>query len=133
MNNYEKKLDALIDALGFDVERLLDIKHIYRREDLQPNGEPKENAMPNCTIDNSTYKLTKRKDPLDVKYNGHFLRQLTTNIIEMECDPTLSKENKWIKYDKEQFDAVVHWFGDDVVMTEEGKCLIFDVEVSINE
>ena len=60
MNNIEKKLDALIDALGFDVERVNDVKRIYRCEDLQGNGEPKVNALPNCIIDNSTYKLTKR-------------------------------------------------------------------------
>ena len=61
MNSTEKKLDALIDALGFDVERFCDIKRAYKCEDLQGNGEPKEYALPESIIDNSTYKLTKRK------------------------------------------------------------------------
>ena len=61
MTNLEKKLDALINALGFDCKRNLDIKHVYRREDLQGNGEAKLYALPESIIDNSTYKLTKRK------------------------------------------------------------------------
>ena len=61
MNNIEKKLDALIDALGFDVERVCDIEYIYKSEDLQDDGEPKEYALADSIIDNSTYTLTKRK------------------------------------------------------------------------
>ena len=68
MNNIEKKLDALINALGFDCKRNLDIKHVYRREDLQDNGEPKVYALPESIIDNSTYTVTKRND-LQRKYN----------------------------------------------------------------
>ena len=50
MNNIEKKLDALIDALGFDVEEMLEQKI--------PSGQ--------IIIDHD-YKLTKRKDNSEVK------------------------------------------------------------------
>ena len=60
MNSTEKKLDALIDALGFECEKVCDIKRMYKPSDVNDKGEPKENAMPAHIIDNSSYKLTKK-------------------------------------------------------------------------
>ena len=59
MSDCEKKLDALIDALGFDVEEVRDIKPYYHPDDMQSNGEPKVNARCERIVNNS-YKLTKR-------------------------------------------------------------------------
>jgi len=53
MNNIEKKLDALIDALGFDVEAVSVGNHeIFKANNLRP-------AIIQEVFD---YKLTKRED-----------------------------------------------------------------------
>ena len=62
MNNIEKKLDALIDALGFDVEKITDFNvadyervhkgYIYCRMGFPPPQK--------STYTNVEYKLTKR-------------------------------------------------------------------------
>ena len=138
MNNCEKKLDALIDALGFDVERVT-----TNRDEVEDYKAHRDCVIGSCQVGmipignrpkpKYDYKLTKRANPLDVKYNGVTLRKLTGNIIDIECNPTLSKDDKWIHYNKEQFDAVVHCFGDKAVMDGENKCLIFDVILILDE
>ena len=118
MDNIEKKLDALIGALGFDVERI--------------NVNPRKNdRFPSDPI--YDYKLTKRKDPLDVLYDGVPLRQLTYNIIDLSVKPFLDKKYKWIKYPKVQFDAVIESFGDDATKINDDSYLIFGIEVSLDE
>ena len=52
MNNTEKKLDALIDALGFDVEANTVTKEIHN---------PYDSSFE--VITNTNYKLTKRIEP----------------------------------------------------------------------
>lgn len=68
MNNLEKKLDALIDALGFDVEEIETQQKMYSRDDIDDKGQPKENAMPTHIFVNAEYKLTKKpcENPLPI-------------------------------------------------------------------
>jgi len=92
------------------------------------------------------YKVTKRKpikrldvplckkpNPLDVTYDGVSLKQLTENIIEIHCDPTADIHNKWIKYPKASFYAVVDWFGDFAVRANEHRYYIYGVEVNLDD
>ena len=106
MNNIEKKLDALIDALGFDVEELT-IKKM-----LVTAGVPsiREFTQGCDVITYTDYKLTKRKGPLDVLYCGITLRELTNNVMCIQCDPALAKKDKWIAYKKDAYEAVLCWF-----------------------
>jgi len=60
MNNIEKKLDALIDALGFDVEETDNSIKMYKIEDIDNNGDPYIDANPDV-IKVIDYKLTKKK------------------------------------------------------------------------
>ena len=134
MSNIEKKLDALIDALGFDVKRVCDIEYIYKSEDLQDDGEPKEYALADSIIDNSTYKLTKRKDPLDVLYCGITLRELTNNVMCIQCDPTLATNDKWIAYKKDAYEAVLCWFEFKMHINKDVFSFkVFDVQVILDE
>lgn len=64
-NNLEKKLDALIDALGFDVEETDTQQRMYSKDDVDDKGQPKENAIPTHIFINSEYKLTKKVSQLD--------------------------------------------------------------------
>lgn len=61
MSNCEKKLDALIDALGFDVKEVVSKKFLYNAKDMHPSGNPISGAVPSVTFENADYKLTKRK------------------------------------------------------------------------
>ncbi|MEH6451183.1 MAG: hypothetical protein V7765_21135, partial [Oleispira sp.] len=61
MTNEMKLLTALCDALGFEVEKVEDIKHLYNRKDCFPSGEPKIGAMPSSIINITDYKLTKKR------------------------------------------------------------------------
>jgi hypothetical protein len=70
MNNCEKKLDALIDALGFDVEVNTTYTSIYKKKDVNCSGDPVNGAMPERMYEKTNYKLTKRKENnLPVDYN----------------------------------------------------------------
>ena len=142
MNKLEKKLDALIHALGFDVETLntktyghaRELNHSERmfngtRGELEFQGEGLYKEVTRHT----NYKLTKRTDPLDVLYDGVTLRQLAENIIELKCNPLLPTENKWIKYPKASFEAVVDWFGFQAERKNEHRYIILGVEVSLDE
>jgi hypothetical protein len=66
MNNTEKKLDALIDALGFDVEEILIYDPLSvsnwdnKWEAVQKESE--NFIAPNKPTPKFEYKLTKRKD-----------------------------------------------------------------------
>ena len=62
MNNTERKLDALIDALGFDVEVTDDAKEMYLPHQVDDDGKVKEGATPAFTHNRTVYKLTKRED-----------------------------------------------------------------------
>jgi len=134
----EKKLDALIDALGFDVERVeTGIVHC----DCHNSNPLARYHMAGCMKCQGTgvlhgvfdYKLTKRPNPLDVLYDDISLRQLTQNVIDLEVDPTLSASDKWIKYPKEQFFAVIDWFGNDAKRMNEHRYNVFSVGVSLDE
>jgi len=61
MNNTDKLLRVFIEASGFDVESIEDIKRYYRHDDVTASGEPKENAMPESIIKTVDYKVTKKR------------------------------------------------------------------------
>lgn len=60
MNNVEKKLDALIEALGFEVEAVKAHKELYIASDIDEYGKPKANAKPKTVLECTDYKLTKK-------------------------------------------------------------------------
>ena len=129
MNNIEKKLDALIDAMGFDVEETTIINGVVM-------------SVRDATIidrycrapKNTDYKLTKRKDPLDVRYYGIILRELTNNIIDINCDVTRAKKYKWIAYKIDAYNAVFDWF-DRLLVINKGinSFNVLDVKVFLDE
>jgi len=55
----DKLLRAFIEASGFCIETTEEFTYLYKQEDLQPNGEPKEFA-PYETIKKVDYKVTKK-------------------------------------------------------------------------
>ncbi len=59
-DNCEKLLRAFIEAQGYEVEVIEDIKRMYRRDDVIGNGELKENAIPETIIKTTDYKVTKK-------------------------------------------------------------------------
>lgn len=61
MDNTDKLLRAFIEASGYEVEEIRDIKLYYHPDNIQSNGEPKENA-PHERIVNTKYKVTKRDE-----------------------------------------------------------------------
>jgi hypothetical protein len=69
MNNTEKKLDALIDALGFDVEVSMSKKgRPYASLASSPAGVEVYKLDNDLYYEcDNNYKLTKRKDNLEVK------------------------------------------------------------------
>ena len=69
MDNIEKKLDALIDALGFDVETEKLVMKSRRQGHVNPLNGAIEYYNDDTTII-AGYKLTKRKEkPLDMSYS----------------------------------------------------------------
>ena len=58
--NTERKLDALIDALGFDIEVVDSSIKAYRLDDIDRDGDPYTDAIP-MTISKTDYKLTRKK------------------------------------------------------------------------
>jgi hypothetical protein len=132
MNNIEKKLDALIGALGFDVEEA----HIPA-DDMDASEWNKMftsrycSAIPTRPVATINYKLIKRKDPLDIFYDGVTLRVLTNNVIDIMTNPF---PYKWIAYKKEAYDAVLGWFGDKFVILSDNKSFkVFGVRVILDE
>ena len=79
MNNCEKKLDALIDALGFDVEE------VTKNFEMADKSRPEAGAtfMLKQVID---YKVTKRNDP-QRKYNLYM-----SALIEYQSGATTLEE-----------------------------------------
>jgi hypothetical protein len=67
MTNEMKLLMALCDALGFEVDTVEDIKHLYKREDCLLTGEPMIGVMPSSIINVTDYKLTKRSKAIMTK------------------------------------------------------------------
>jgi hypothetical protein len=64
MTNEMKLLMALCDALGFEVDTVEDIKHLYKREDCLLTGAPMIGAMPSSIINVTDYKLTKKSSTI---------------------------------------------------------------------
>tara|TARA_R110000851_G_scaffold43718_1_gene107885 strand:- start:78 stop:368 length:291 start_codon:yes stop_codon:yes gene_type:complete len=87
MNNIEKKLDALIDALGFDVEEVrspLDDFAVSEWNNKWRNANTSHvPPKPTATIN---YKLTKRNDP-QRKYNLYM-----SALIEYQSGATTLEE-----------------------------------------
>ena len=144
MNNIEKKLDALIDALGFDVTKYTEFDYQKHKDNIVPPNRI-------CVLESDSayvidykgmytsrlkepvidYKLTKRKEPLDVLYDGVTLRVLTDNVIDIMLLP---HSCKWIAYKKEAYDAVLGWFGDKFVILSDNKSFkVFGVKVILDE
>lgn len=115
----EKKLDALIDALGFDVEVI---------ETITLDGKPLQKPVIGApgeviAVDNLRnivrgidYKLTKRglqqgpdNNKLSEPKPSVSIDQLVKNIINLS---QLESDLRYIKYKKCDFDRVVSWFGD---------------------
>ena len=92
MSDIEKKLDALIDALGFDVEVNTAYTSIYKKKDVNCSGNPVNGAIPERMYEKTDYKLTKRNDP-QRKYNLYM-----SALIEHQSGITSSEEfNEIIK------------------------------------
>jgi hypothetical protein len=125
MNNTEKKLDALIDALGFDVEEVVTTVH------------PPFSIMKACFTDRYNqqgpvhtvnYKLTKRDEPvrdwsvtgndligsLDKFYDDVSLRQLVENINQLSV---LDEKYRWIQYPLDSYYAVKVYFSSKMPIT----------------
>ena len=146
MNNTDKLLRAFIEASGFEIEEgKVTAGDLIDRSYSSASYSTKEmkQRYPNKHLDTECfggkwivsepvieYKVTKKPELL---YDGISLRQLTQNVIDIECDPTLAIEDKWIKYPKDSFYAVIDWFGNDAIRCNEHRYNIFNVEVSLNE
>jgi hypothetical protein len=142
MNNNEKKLDALIDALGFDVKEVVTTVH------------PPFSIMKACFTDRYNqqgpvhtvnYKLIKRDktvrecsvtgndliDSLDRFYDDVSLRQLVENVNQLS---RLDKEYRWIKYPLDSYYAVKVYFSSKMPITS---CPTYfkalDVKVMLDE
>ncbi len=110
MNNYEKKLDALIDALGFDVETIVD------RKETPISKQSGVNKIASCAFGdlvcdgqgawkrgqdecyylkpslNADYKLTKRDSPPFEQIGAYsFTKPMVENIIEILGDHTVGR------------------------------------------
>lgn len=62
MNNTDKLLRAFIDASGYEIEEVTTTQKMFRMENINGDGVPKANKLPECTINNIDYKITKRDD-----------------------------------------------------------------------
>jgi hypothetical protein len=117
MSNTEKKLDALIDALGFDVEEV--VTTVHPPFSIMKAFTDRYNQQgPVHTVN---YKLTKRDntvrdwsvtgndliDSLDVLYDDVSLRQLVENVNQLS---ELDKKYRWIKYPINSYCAVSNHF-----------------------
>ena len=114
MNNTEKKLDALIDALGFDVVET----PVFM---ISPDGINKVHIR-------TEINLTKRDvpvrdwsvtgndliDSLDRLYDDVSLRQLVENINELS---ELDEKYRWIKYPLDSYYAVKVYFSSKMPIT----------------
>ena len=83
MNNTEKLLRAFIEAQGFNIEKAGELKNAYKREDIQSSGEPKVNALPNCVIDNTYFKIVKKGNLFTLTDNQ--LEKLQ-DVLDDHCD-----------------------------------------------
>jgi hypothetical protein len=146
MNNTEKKLDALIDALGFDVEEIRTRDNEAYNHDLRAYGGML-GMMPANGRDYITteFKLTKRDktvhdssvtgndliDSLDRFYDDVSLRQLVENVNQLS---RLDKEYRWIKYPLDSYYAVKVYFSSKMPITS---CPAYfkalDVKVMLDE
>jgi hypothetical protein len=113
MNNTKKKLDALIDALGFDIVET----PIFMN---RPDGAYKVHIR-------TDFKLVKRDAPvrdcsvtgndlidsLDVLYDDVSLRQLVENVNQLS---ELDKKYRWIKYPKDSYNAVFRYFSNNMIV-----------------
>jgi hypothetical protein len=100
MNNTEKKLDALIDALGFDVEQ---VSKVYINGVMYCGNE---SLIPVSTIDNIVhtidYKFTKRDEPtinpLAEIFGKHSYVNPST-LLKLQIIGVLKRANKQPKKD----------------------------------
>jgi hypothetical protein len=130
-SNEMRLLKSFIKASGFNIKEEVN-KYMFYHPNEVVNGEAVSGASPHMVF-RTDYKVTKKPNPLTKLYDGVALKWLTQNIIDIECNPTLGNNQKWIKYPAASFLAVVDWFGDDAIKVSEGKYLIHNVEVSIDE
>ena len=124
MNNTKKKLDALIDALGFDV------KEVVNDDLLAFFGGEIPASLANQVSCVTHYELTKRPDPLTIRYDSVPLEQLIRNIIDLSL---MDEQFRWIRYHKQSFNAVVRWFYGIADKQSDTLYLIMGVEVFLDE
>jgi hypothetical protein len=100
MNNTEKKLDALIDALGFDVEEIGGLNcHDYAQHLMDVGGVIPVNASDYRTTE---YKFTKRDEPVVNPLAGIFGKCSHVNpstLLKRELLVILEKAGKKPKRD----------------------------------
>lgn len=134
MTNEIKLLRAFIEASGYDIEEEF-ILHIACK--CRPNSAVLGGDR-DCDICCGTgqdggdfdYKVTKKPNPLHVYYDDVQLEQLVANVIHLsECNDS----ERWIKYPKASFDAVVDWFGFQAERANAHRYIILGVEVSLDE
>ena len=123
MDNTMKLLTAFIEASGYDVEEIT--KSVEMPDKSRP--EVGSTFISKKVVD---YKVTKKPSPLHVYYDDVQLEQLVANVIQLsEC----KVDERWIKYPKASFDAVVDWFGFQAERANAHRYIILGVEVSLDE
>ena len=117
MTDEMKLLRAFIEASGYEVEEVNNgkseiVKAFWDRPAIIKEG-----------ID---YKVTKKPNPLHVYYDDVQLEQLVANIIQLS---EYKADEKWIKYPKDSFDAVIDWFGTQANKQSDTLAEILEVDV----
>ena len=138
MNNTEKLLRAFIEASGFDIEEVEtfnEAQYLVDKEDYKNNPNDYRGAFCKSPPFKASYieidyKVTKKPDQLNKLYDGISLRQLTQNVIDIECDPLSGF--KFIKYPKDSFHAVIDWFAHDAKRVDDHTYYVLSVEVSLD-
>ena len=93
MNNIEKKLDALIDVLGFDCKEVKSTSKFYGVGYVNDDGSLKDGAIPAGTMKSIDYKVTKkgkRADLVDILGTLQFID--TTIDLTPPAAPAPTKE-----------------------------------------
>ena len=143
MNNTDNLLRAFIEASGYEIEEgdisagepidcscssatysTMEIKSLYSGKHIDCPNFGGNWIVSEPVID---YKVTKKLDKL---YDGVSLDQLIRNVFELSH---ANHSEKWIKYPKDIFDAVVKYFGDAAINKTDTYAEIYGVDVFLLE